>query len=511
MKTQSILKYILLLIIFLSTLNARDNSQTIGFNSHVPDNKTLELIAQSGVKWIRIDINWFDIERNQGRKDWQHIDRVTNKAHSLGLNILATIAYTPSWANNNKGRTFPPDNIQHWTRFIESTVRRYDDKIDYWAIWNEPNIKRFFGGDKNSFVTKIYLPAINTVKNVSPKDYIVGPGLSHLLSDDKEWYFWLKFILEKSGSFIDIISHHVYKDQPVRIFEVLETGQFLIPSVKDVIESCGYGEKPFWLTETGWQTNVFSEATQGDLILECLQTRQKRNYPHKIFIYEAKDDSAKEAEKFGVIRSNYTLKPAYHIIKNFIAGVYEDDDVDDVIDKDHGCLTEKASSGRAENINILNIATLREFREDLRYSSPLSEKLVKLYYKYGNEIYSSMSRNPILFKRGNKIINKVSSLYRRNGNIQNILYNNNQRKIKELFIESKNFITDLRKEKISPKLEETLNLVNKLILFIENEGHGIYSIDMLEDFLDKQDKKKKKRKGSGIYYLRGFTEEKPQR
>ncbi len=74
----------------------------VGLNIHIPTNAMLNDVALNlGVRWIRVDFDWYRIEPSHGVFRWQDTDRVIDHATSLGLDILATLSYTPAWASSN--------------------------------------------------------------------------------------------------------------------------------------------------------------------------------------------------------------------------------------------------------------------------------------------------------------------------------------------------------------------------------------------------------------------------
>jgi len=212
----------------------------------------MRTLTAAGITWIRVDVNWPQIEGSKGDFNFTELDRVATYAAANGLSVYATIAYTPVWANGNVGFNYPAADINDWKNFVATIVTRYKTKIKYWGIWNEPNLRNFFGFGKDIFVQNVLLPAVQTIRTVDPSAFIVGPELAHLTSSGVEWYFWMKYILDNAGGYFDIISHHIYEDLGVYVmYELLEVGDNLIPSVKQIIEESGQGGKPFWITETG--------------------------------------------------------------------------------------------------------------------------------------------------------------------------------------------------------------------------------------------------------------------
>lgn len=459
-----------LLTLFIDTthlLPANTSTSPHGINAHLVGNNVLQKIKDAGIKWARIDINWFTIEKNLGNFDYTEVDRVVNFANANDLSILAVLAYTPGWANENKGINYPADNVYYWKYFVQETVRRYNTAIKYWCIWNEPNAVDFFAPGKDVFVEKVFDPAAEIIRGTDPSAFIVGPELSHLTSQDREWYFWMTYILTQSGQYIDIISHHIYKlEGPSYVYELLETGDNLIPSVKEVITDAGHGAKPFWLTETGWHTNEVSEQEQGNKYLEMLHKQKEKNYPQKIFFYEIIDDPTPGIQPWGILRSNLSEKPAYTVYKDFIAGKYDGSPGDGDDEKKKKCIARSIypddSRGRRQAGQALS--SLRSFRDHLKYCFPPSGKWINLYYRMSSEFLELALTDSRIYRLSRELIDSIANAVA--GNPAAYLNREpDQKTLKNI----NRLISLLKEKKTSPSFERILPWAERQINLLQKE------------------------------------------
>ncbi len=105
-------RYYLTIVVFISIFFISAHGEdSLGINTHILHNDVYDAVSATGIPWVRIDINWFDIESQQGKFNWNEVDRVVNKAISLNLKIFATFAYTPPWASsgNKDGKQYSND------------------------------------------------------------------------------------------------------------------------------------------------------------------------------------------------------------------------------------------------------------------------------------------------------------------------------------------------------------------------------------------------------------------
>lgn len=381
-----------------------------GINVHTAQNETLAKVKAAGIAWIRVDINWPLIESTKGQYNFGEVDRVADYAAANGLSIYATIAYTPAWANGNLGINYPAANINDWKGFVNLVINRYKSRIKYWGIWNEPNLKEFFAYGKDIFVQQILLPAAQTIRSADPAAFIVGPELSHKTEAGMEWYFWLKYILDNAGAYFDVISHHIYEDLGVYVtYELLENGDQLIPAVKQIIEESGQGGKPFWITETGWNTNKFSEPMQSLRYLDMLQTRARKDYPQKIFFYEIIDDPNSNNLPFGILRSSGDAKPAYNAYRDFIAGLYPDPGNPDDANINKKCYAEQTMPATSAG-TMRSLQDLRQARDYLRGYSASAQITVNTYYALNQEFFKISLADSRIANLGREILAQAAKI-----------------------------------------------------------------------------------------------------
>ena len=98
-------------------------------------------MQELGAGFVRLDFNWYDIEPNcSGFANascyvWGPYDGWVQAADAAGLQIFATLAYTPSWATSGSGgckdnderpsSCHAPTNIVDWYRFVYAVALRY--------------------------------------------------------------------------------------------------------------------------------------------------------------------------------------------------------------------------------------------------------------------------------------------------------------------------------------------------------------------------------------------------
>jgi hypothetical protein len=327
-----------LLALALPSLALADEASPFGINIHAPAGAELDLLLDraqaAGIGWVRIDFVWAYVEGTRDRYDWSLYDEIAAEARARGIEVFATLAYTPDWATSGPGFTGVPDDPAQWADFCFRAARRYSGSIRYWGLWNEANLDKFWSGSQQQYIDVIVKRGADAIRAGNPDALVGGPELAHLTSGDSDWYDWLFETLEQAGDKLDFITHHVYDEDGPGDMEPKLAGDTLFggrpsfwdtvpPSVLEVLEEANATDKPFWLTETGWETANVSESRQAanyaGLLDDWFTGRAGRDWIDKVFFYEMKDGSAAGSPTWGILRPDGSAKPAYGAYRDFIA------------------------------------------------------------------------------------------------------------------------------------------------------------------------------------------------
>lgn len=349
----------------LSAREARalDPSCPYGVNGHLASNEALDLARAAGIGWVRMDMNWLQVETSKGVYDWSETDRFIDHATALGLNVFVTIAYTPSWAVGvpcNDADPNPanwclnaqPANVTDWSDFVAAAVTRYQDRVKHFGMWNEPNLEQFYKGQRSEWVDGILVPGSAAVHAACSDCFVLGPELANLRSahwdaDEGQcafgecafngWNHSLAQILMAAGGSIDIVTHHKYDDPATSLWDEATDGEFvagfqILNGIKELTDQYTPG-KPVWLTETGWETPPFGDdpedyaAAQLSALFQGFVAVQAGTQPgvvnqpwpelQKVFWYDLHDDP--NGASWGLLDGSLAPKATYTAYASSIA------------------------------------------------------------------------------------------------------------------------------------------------------------------------------------------------
>lgn len=100
---------------------------------------TLDLAAETGVKWVRIAVEWDSVEAVRGTYDFTQLDKVLNPMIAKGFTPMAFLADNPSWAANTHCGPIDTRDASLMTSFknLMGTLAARYPVVKVWALYNE--------------------------------------------------------------------------------------------------------------------------------------------------------------------------------------------------------------------------------------------------------------------------------------------------------------------------------------------------------------------------------------
>jgi hypothetical protein len=298
-----------------------------GINGHIAEADLMDEAFELGVSWMRIDFIWLLVETEQDVFDWTIYDRLIADAEARGFQVYAGLGATPLWATDGTEARGRPRSEQDWWDFCYRAAARYRGRVAAWGLWNEPNLSRFWEGSQLEYIEEILLPGAAAVRAADPSALVVGPDLAHLSSGS--WDDWLRSCLWYAGDVLDVVAHHVYPSgtSAGSVLEKLnDDGQYPWdpPSVRSVLDDSDWTNRPFWLTETGLESDEAGQDAQSDFYRDLLNalypSTGAKNWVDRVFFYELADPRADLGLSWGVLGPLPDLlrKQAFMVYQAFV-------------------------------------------------------------------------------------------------------------------------------------------------------------------------------------------------
>lgn len=230
--------------------------------------KTVQMMSQAGLGWMKQQFPWSEIEPKPGRfwddkynqDSWAKYDRIVDLAEKNGIRVIARIDNTPDWARGpDTTPQTPPNDFDRFADFVAIFVEHYKGRVQYLQIWNEPNLKTEWGGqlDPVAYATmlrKVYAKA----KAVDPNVIILSAPLAQTVDTGDKGLNDLDFLQKLydagfANSFdIMMANGYGFDKSPTADPAPDKLNLRRVELERQIMERNGDGAKPVWLNEYGW-------------------------------------------------------------------------------------------------------------------------------------------------------------------------------------------------------------------------------------------------------------------
>lgn len=285
--------------------------------------RAIKLLDQLGVSIIRVDFAWTLIEKEEGVFNFDRLDYIVKKCQEKNIEILAVLGYSAPWTGAEWNN--PPNDKEAFLRYIKTTVSRYFNSVKYWEFWNEPDSFFYWQPqDEMKTYTHLLKKVYPLIKSIDPEAIVLLGGLT------SSGLYPLRRILQQGGGkYFDIVNFHFFTD-PIKKNNLKNIGWKLYHIEKE-LKSFNFNKK-IWITEIGspgikqvrgclwWYGTCPNERQQSIFLKRAYDFLLKQNV-EKIFwaFFQDTDNHFQSGvDFFGLIRKDFSKKPAYHRYQRII-------------------------------------------------------------------------------------------------------------------------------------------------------------------------------------------------
>ena len=204
-------------------------------------------------------VTWRHINIAPNVYDWTRLDYIVNGLLASGAtNLSYVIACTPQWWAKDPnlpnyapwlgpGSNSAPIDNTHFQAFCIQLAARYQGRIGSYEIWNEPQLKDFWGYDDWTVLAEMTRIANNAIHSVSPTiKTLSGAVLPRSSSGGMTKAGKYLTALKVKGWPFDIHNAHLYPE----IGHTPGQWQEYVTDWKAKLASLSAPTKPMWVTET---------------------------------------------------------------------------------------------------------------------------------------------------------------------------------------------------------------------------------------------------------------------
>jgi polysaccharide biosynthesis protein PslG len=247
---------------------------------------TYKLMANTGVKWARLQTGWIKCEREKGVYNFQWLDETVDSLLAIGIQPWLSVSfgnhlYTPVDGYTDYAKKYPGEKvpstvrgyvgevplyhgeeaIKGWENYLAAMVKHFKGRVNYWEIWNEPNTapygfwktyNLYKDCDRSLYEKKCAEDYVELVKisseqirKANPNAKVIGGSITLAL----DACFFMRNLAEAGiAKYIDILTFHPYGANPELELETRYN------NLRYELNSHGGSHVKIWQGETGMQT-----------------------------------------------------------------------------------------------------------------------------------------------------------------------------------------------------------------------------------------------------------------
>ncbi len=229
--------------------------------------------------------------------------------------------------------------VDRWVNLVQTVVRRYGDCLRSVQITNEPNLS-FMDGAKPYVLDALVHGVIAAKDEIARRGLQIDVGFGSVPQTPAALpSFWDNLAAAAGPAFtgsVDFVGHNFYVDvfeEPVDLAAIPGRVEELLRDLRrrDLATACIPASVPIRVTENGWPTGTNplngarrGAARQAEVIDTVVRTvhrlRRELNISHYM-LFGLRDADSSEPDlfhQFGIMRDDYTPKPAYHTYRQLI-------------------------------------------------------------------------------------------------------------------------------------------------------------------------------------------------
>lgn len=297
-----------------------------------------------GVRWVREEFRWSEVEPRQGVRSWGRLDRTMLEAARRNIRVLPMLYHPPKWAARD-ARSLPRDP-RAYARFAGRVVARYGSGGTFWQehpgldanlapvhfeIWNEPWFRSFSrtGVNPRRYATLVRESGMEIQRRGLPGKLLLAAEDTYD-ADDGTTRSWLKDVLDAAPDlprWFDAVSVHPYAYGSPDARTIQRRVQFRrLDDILAILRSRGLGGRKLWITEVGWSTctrrpECTDERNQARYLRRAISLASEtyRRHVEAIFVYHLNDLTGRQRSNrelfFGMVRLDGSRKPAWKVLR----------------------------------------------------------------------------------------------------------------------------------------------------------------------------------------------------
>lgn len=268
----------------------------------------LEAAAIIGCEAYRMDMSWNHLQPDPDTWRWQGLDETVDLAEEYGMFIQPLVAYGTSWAVSDETRALAaergdenvlwqyPPQLEYWSAFTRALAERYGTRMQYYEMWNEPDIF-FFQGKPDEYVALLQR-GYEEIKAVDPDIIVTTAGFTSFGHPEVEHEFHEKTFTD-GADYFDAVAWHRHGDFDVFQREI--DGELL-----PLLEEKGLGDVPLVFNESAAHRGFEGEWELAEQVMKKMTFSWARGAIGHYWY-----NLSRSAENYQMLNPDWTPRPSY--------------------------------------------------------------------------------------------------------------------------------------------------------------------------------------------------------
>ena len=227
-------------------------------------NRQLEMMQQAHVTWVRQFFRWDEIETQSGIYNWSVWDELVTAVDQYpDLQLVAVLMNTPAWARSGDDATSPPTDPEMFGNFAHEFAQRYGQSIDYYQIWDEPNLSDAWGGanPRPVYYANMLQSAFNQIHSADAGATVITAALAPTVEQGprniSDWQYLKALYALGAKNYMDAVAGKPYGFEHPPSNRTVDENVLnfsRIIGLREIMIENGDGQKALWASNWGWNT-----------------------------------------------------------------------------------------------------------------------------------------------------------------------------------------------------------------------------------------------------------------
>jgi hypothetical protein len=312
--------------------------------------QTVGLIQQAGFNWMKIQVEWSDIETAPGQYNWSQLDQIVTAGTTGSVKMLFSVVDAPAFYRTPSSG-FTPGDPNTYKTFMQALGSRYAGKVQAYEIWNEENLSREMGSgnvDPSHYLPLLMAGYTGLKAGDANAIALLGapsPTGANIPGESIDDLAYLQQLFALNGgqakAYFDAVSAHPsgFSNPPnctPATPQCSLSGAFndndsffaftRVSQYHDLMVGTGIGDKKIWFTEFGYCSNStpppgyeyctsIDATTQANFLVQAFQMARNLDYVAAMMQwnlnYQLAVPQNDEKWGFGIMRDDWSARPAY--------------------------------------------------------------------------------------------------------------------------------------------------------------------------------------------------------